>query len=375
MLGHLTAGVPHRNHGAMAQTMSALENFRLLASGERPAWIPFTLDVGGSEGFTTAIQQRFQRETGATDPAEYFDCDFRLASIPRRYAGDSGHQGAEVPPGTQFDEWGIGHWAGGAEDTYERMFPPFARFSTIGEVERYPEPVLDLGVIDRAVRSFHSRGYPVIGYAGSIYEWSWWLRGMEQFMVDLLQEPGLAAAIIAKVSGFTARLALESARAGIDVLAFYDDAGSQSGMQISPAIWRSLVKPAWKRVLDQVRREAPSAVFFLHSCGNITEIVPDIAEVGFQILHPVQPECMDPAAVKASWGGKLILCATLGAQKTLSLASAQEVRRETARLAKTLGADRRCILCPSNRIQPETPWENVVAFVEEARAASGRGSR
>jgi hypothetical protein len=50
--------------------MNARENFTLLASGERPAWIPFTMDIGGSEGFTAAIQQRFERETGATDPAE-----------------------------------------------------------------------------------------------------------------------------------------------------------------------------------------------------------------------------------------------------------------------------------------------------------------
>jgi uroporphyrinogen decarboxylase len=352
--------------------MNALENFRLLAAGGRPAWIPFTMDIGGSEGFTAAVQKRFERETGATDPAEYFDYDFRLASIPRRFAGDAGRPRADAHPGTQFDEWGIGHWAGGAEDTYQRMFPPLAAVGSIREIEDHPEPQLDLGAVDEAVRSFHSRGYPVICYAGSIYEWSWWLRGMEQFMVDLLEQPELAAAIVAKVSGFTARLALESARAGIDVLAFYDDAGSQSGMQISPSIWRSLIKPAWKRVLDQVRREAPSAVFFLHSCGNITEIVPDIAEAGFQILHPVQPECMDPAAVKAAWGGKLILCATLGAQKSLSLASAEQVRRETARLVETLGADGRCILCPSNRIQPETPWENVVAFAEAARASGGR---
>jgi hypothetical protein len=91
----------------------------------------------------------------------------------------------------------------------------------------------------------HDRGYPVLGYAGSIYEWSWWLRGMEQFMVDLLESPSLAQAIIARVADFTAHLAVETARAGIDVLAFYDDAGSQRGMQISPELWRSFIKPAW----------------------------------------------------------------------------------------------------------------------------------
>jgi uroporphyrinogen decarboxylase len=354
------------------KAMTALENFRLLAAGKRPAWIPFTMDIGGSEGFTTAIQKRFEKETGATDPAEYFDYDFRLASVARRFDGDPRHWNPDAPDGTQFDEWGIGHWAGGAEDTCERMFPPLSSAQNARDVERYPEPALDFDGVAARVQGFHDRGYPVACYAGSLYEWSWWLRGMERFMVDLLEEPLIAAAIVEKVAGVTTRLALESARAGIDVLAFYDDAGSQLGMQISPAIWRSLIKPAWARILAEVRRAAPSAVFFLHSCGNITEIVPDVAEVGFQILHPVQPECMDQEAVKARWGRKLILCATLGAQKTLSLASAEEVRRETARLARTLGADGRCILCPSNRIQPETPWENVIAFAEAAHEASPR---
>jgi uroporphyrinogen decarboxylase len=352
--------------------MTPLENFRMLVSGRRPAWIPFTMDIGGTEGFTTTIQRRFERETGAADPAEYFDYDFRLASVGKHFHGDPRHWNPDAPQGTQFDEWGIGHWAGGAEDTYERMFPPLASAASVREIEGFPGPVLEPAGVREKVAAFHARGYPVACYAGSIYEWAWWLRGMERFMIDLIEEPAIAAAIVEKVASFTTRLALESAKAGIDVLAFYDDAGSQLGMQISPAIWRALIKPAWTRVLTAVRRAAPGAVFFLHSCGNITEIVEDIAEAGFQVLHPVQPECMDQAAAKARWGDRLILCATLGAQKTLSLASADDVRRQTAWLVRTMGADGRCILCPSNRVQPETPWENVCAFADAARREGGR---
>ncbi len=352
--------------------MTPHENFRTLVAGSRPAWIPFTMDIGGTEGFTSAIQRRFEKETGATDPAEHFDYDFRLASVGRHFAGDPRQWNPDTPEGTQYDEWGIGHWAGGAEDTYERMFPPLATAASVKDVERYPEPILDAAGVREKVDAFHRRGYPVACYAGSIYEWSWWLRGMERFLVDLVEEPALAGAVVEKVASFTTRLALESARAGIDVLAFYDDAGSQLGLQVSPATWRGLIKPAWTRVLAAVREKAPGAVFFLHSCGNITQIVDDIADAGFQVLHPVQPECMDQAAAKARWGDRLILCATLGAQKTLSLSSAEEVRRQTAWLVETMGADGRCILCPSNRVQPETPWENVLAFAEAARREGGR---
>lgn len=349
--------------------MTPRENLFALVSGNTPEWVPFTMDIGGSDGFTTAIQKRFEQETGASDPAEYFDYDLRVVSLPRRFVGTNPRRWhPEAPANTEFDEWGIGHWAGGARDTYERMFPPMASMDSVEAVNTFPEPLIDVrGDTADKVRALHDRGYPVIGYAGSIYEWSWWLRGMEQFMVDLLAEPAFAHAVIARVAGFTRKLALATAAAGIDVLAFYDDAGSQSGMQISPELWRTFVKPAWKGVLEAVRQRYPWAVFFLHSCGNIEAIVADIVELGFHILHPVQPECMDAAAIKRTWGHRIIPCATLGAQRTLSLGTASEVRRETLRIMDTMAADGRAIVCPSNRIQPETPWENVLAFARAAR--------
>lgn len=348
--------------------MTPRENLRALVSGKSPEWVPFTMDVGGSEGFTAAIQKRFEAETGTADPAEHFDYDMRIVSLSRRFGGENPRRfHPEAPPGTEFDEWGIGHWAGGAEDTYEKMFPPFAAMESPKDVQRYPEPIVVEGTAAEKARALHARGYPAIGYAGSIYEWSWWLRGMEQFMVDLLADPPLARAIIARVSAFTAKLALATAEAGIDVLSFYDDAGSQYGMQVSPDLWRTFIKPAWKGVLDSVRRRHPQAIFFLHSCGNIDPIVPDVVELGFHILHPIQPECMDAAAVKQKWGDRIVPCATLGAQHTLSLSTAEEVRKETERVMERLAFDGRAIVCPSNRIQPETPWENVLAFASAAR--------
>ncbi|OHD69089.1 MAG: hypothetical protein A2177_08285 [Spirochaetes bacterium RBG_13_68_11] len=181
------------------------------------------------------------------------------------------------------------------------------------------EPAIVAGNAATRVAAFHARGYPVAGYAGSIYEWSWWLRGMEQFLVDLLEQPDLAGALVAKVAGFTTRLVLATAAAGIDLLCFY------------------------------------------------TPIVRDVAELGFPVLHPVQPECMDPALIKERFGDRIVLCATLGAQHTLARGTPDEVAAETTRLMDTLGADRRCLVYTSNRIQPETPWENVLAFERAAR--------
>ena len=344
-----------------------LENLRNLVSGDRGEWIPFTLDVGAMPGFTEPVMAKFRQETGAERSEEFFDFDFRTQSLAARFRGDDpAALHGDVDPGTTFDEWGIGHWAGGAAASYERMFSPLADAESVADVEALPAPVIERGQAAAAVQDHHGRGYPVFGYGGSVYEWSWWLRGMEAFMIDLAAAPDMADAVLAKVADYTRTLALETARAGVDVLCFYDDAGMQTGMQISPEMWRRFVKPRWRRILDSVRSAFPRCVFFLHCCGGIREIVPDIIEVGFQVLHPVQPECMDFRNIRQRYGRELVLCATISAQNLFPFGTPDDVRAWVRATRDLCSSDNRTILCPSNLIQPETPWENIVAFAEEA---------
>jgi uroporphyrinogen decarboxylase len=353
--------------------LSPRENLIRAAHGGNPRWIPFTLDVGAIPGMTEPVLRRFCEKTGEERPEEYFDYDFRTFSLRARSGSPNPerfHHGA--PPGTTFDEWGIGHWAGGMEATYEKMFSPLAEAERVEEIEAYPEPVIEEDQDLGPVVIFHRRGYPVFGYAGSIYEWSWWLRGMQRFMEDTILNPRLIDALTRKVAGYVERLALRSAGAGIDVLCFYDDVGMQTGMQVSPAAWRRFIKPHWKIILQRVRTEYPHAVFFLHSCGNMADIIPDLVEIGFNLLHPLQPECMDFACIRKDFGSRLMLCATISAQRVFPFGSADEVRSEVRRLKELCSEDNRCVLCPSNMIQPETPWENILAFVEESRAGRAR---
>lgn len=346
-----------------------MDNLNAFLDGGSPRWIPFSLDVGANPGLTPPVMRRFVEKTGASDPAEYFDFDWRTFSLTTHFGGqDPTRYHQAVEPGTTFDEWGIGHSSSSVEATLDRSYPPLRHVETVHEVESYPSPIIDQPADISRIADYHARGYPVFGYAGSIYEWSWWLRGMEEFLAGMLLEPDLTEAICDKVTEHTRRLALASARIGIDVLCFYDDAGMQSGMQISPQLWRKYVKPRWRRVLDDVRRQFPQVRTFLHSCGKITEIVPDIVDLGFDMLHPLQPECMDFAAIRRQFGKHIALCATISAQRILPFGSPEDVRREVRRLKQVCADDRRCILCPSNLIQPETPWDNLLAFAEEASA-------
>ena len=355
--------------GYFMATVTPLDNLRAMLDGGAAEWVPFSMAVGSQPGLSEPVMRTFRSITGAADPAEYFDADVRCRSLKTEFGGeDPAALHEAVEPGTTFDEWGNGHWAGGREGTVDKTYPALAAAETIREVEALPPPSIERQVDTGPIEAIHAAGYPVFGYAGSVYEWSWWIRGMERFMMDLLSEPKLAEAVIHKIAAHTARLALETARAGVDVLCFFDDAGMQSGMQISPDLWRRFVKPAWRSVLDAVRAESPGARFFLHSCGKIDAIVPDIIELGFHILHPVQPECMDFRTVYEEYGRDIVLTATISSQKIFPFGSPEEVRQEVRRLADVVADTRRAILMPSNVIQPETPWTNVVAFAEESRA-------
>lgn len=347
---------------------SPSENFRQVVEHGHADWIPFTLDVGSASGFTEPALNVFHEKTGTEHPEEFFDYDFRTVSLRTRFGGtDPAALHSEAEPGTVFDEWGIGHWAGGATGTYERILPPLEKAATVAQIEAIPIPLIEAGNTSKAVETYRARGYPVFGYAGSIYEWSWWLRGMQQFMMDLLVNPGIAEATIRKVTGYTKALALESARAGIDVLCFYDDAGMQTGLQVAPELWRQFIKPRWCEVLEAVRSQYPDRVFFLHSCGKIDAIIPDIIELGFHILHPLQTECMDFRKARQRFGRDIVLCATISAQQLFPFGSPDDIRQWVRDIKRICATDNCAILCPSNLIQPETPWENIVAFAEAAR--------
>lgn len=308
--------------------MTALENFDLLVTGKEPRWIPFTLDVGARNGLSSAVRERFKDETGWSDAAEYFDYDFRIKSIRVSWP--------------------------------EQERPPLKDAREVSQIEDYPLPVLESRGVADDVHELHLRGYPVVGFAGSMTGWAERLRGLRMLASDAAERPALAEAIVERIAGFTRALAESSAAAGIDVLAFSDDA------PISPELWRSLIKPAWKSVLKAVSTRHPRAVFFLHTSGEIGEIVPDLVEIGFKIVHASGPNT-DIRTMKRQWGDRLVVCATVQAGETLRSASAQDVRLSTSRLMDLLGDDRRCIICPSAAIGPDTPWENVLAFTCAAR--------
>jgi uroporphyrinogen decarboxylase len=334
--------------------------------------LPLTLDIGASAGIDSSYLDIFRRHTGAEDPAEYFDYDVRFVKAPlTATAADFARYYEELLPGTTFDEFGVGHVP--VPDFPLGMdIHPWKLFSDPRQVEEYPFPFFELRESTvAAIRALQKRGYAVSVAAGSINEWCYYLRGMDSFLMDLVLAPRLAEAILERVAELCRLMARELAAAGADILCFYGDMGSQTGLLIGPELWSERIQPRWRRILEAGRRENPEVMMFYHSCGYIEPIIPGLIEAGFEILNPVQPESMDPVQIKRRYGERIALWGGIGMQSTMLTGSAADVRAAVQRLAEVWAPGGAALVTAAQTMLPDVPWENVLALVDAVRAFRG----
>jgi uroporphyrinogen decarboxylase len=138
-------------------------------------------------------------------------------------------------------------------------------------------------------------------------------------------------------------------------------------MLMSVKMWRTWLKPRLARTIAAARAIRPDVLVFYHSDGDVTAIIPDLLEIGVDILNPIQPECMDPVALKRAYGERLSFWGTIGTQSTFPFGSPEDVRREVRARISTVGVGGGLFLAPTHVIEPEVPFDNIVAFVEAVR--------
>jgi uroporphyrinogen decarboxylase len=120
-------------------------------------------------------------------------------------------------------------------------------------------------------------------------------------------------------------------------------------------------------VIEAAKEANPEVLIFYHSCGYIEPIIPDLIEIGVDILNPVQPESMDPERIKKLYGNELAFWGTIGTQTTLPFGTPDEVRQEVKRMIETVGDGGGLLISPTHVIEPDVPWENIMAFVDAVK--------
>lgn len=350
--------------------MTQRENLLKLLRRERHDFIPVELMLCPS------LVELYKRETGSDKPyGEYFDMPERGVEgpvLPPRKTPDwASFYKEELAPGTTFDTWGVAHEPGSAEAAHmTRMYHPLKGASLDG-IKSYPWPEwdrADASAMKAQADRIKEEGYSPAGYqACTIWETSWYVRSMEDLMMDMAMEDEKASWILDRVTNDSCLRAAAFARAGVDILHLGDDVGMQFNTMLSTDMWRQWLKPRLKRVIDAARAEKPDILIFYHSCGFVTPFINDFIEIGIDILNPAQPECMDFADLFKEFGGRISFWGAIGTQTTMPFGTPEEVRAEVERDLAIAGPTGGFFPAPTHLLEPEVPWANIEAYVQACR--------
>jgi uroporphyrinogen decarboxylase len=270
---------------------------------------------------------------------------------------------------TYTDEWGVTWRAHPYETPFgtghytEMVGHPLAADdaidSYVGPDPHRPELYLEA---ERVLRDYKDEYWIVGVTVTTIFETAWALRGYQQMLMDLVVDRDLADRILEIPYQYHLAAAKKLVEMGVDMIWVGDDIGTQRAMLMAPETWRSLLKPRMANYIATLKAINPSVKIAYHSDGVITPIVPDLIEIGLDVLNPIQPACMDPAEVKQQFGDKLCFWGSIDEQHTLPFGSPADVRAEVLRRLQTIGKQGGLILGPTHHVQLDTPMENFWAM-------------
>jgi uroporphyrinogen decarboxylase len=231
---------------------------------------------------------------------------------------------------------------------------------------QFPNPLRDqsFASIPEAIAK-HPHRFRKFSIGFSLFERAWTLRGMENLMIDFIDNPDFVHQLLEAIADWNIAHVKRALEFDLDAIHFGDDWGAQHGLLMGPGLWREFIKPQLKRMYGIVR-DAGKFVS-IHSCGDVDELFDDLVEIGLNCFNPFQPEVMDVAELMKAYRGRLAFHGGLSTQQTLPYGTADDVRAETRRLLE-LGSPGGYIFAPAHGVPGDVPVENLVAMIETVTA-------
>lgn len=250
--------------------------------------------------------------------------------------------------------------------------PPLQHMQTVQELDNFPWPKAidwDYSNIERDLAANSDKA--TWGHSRGFFEISHFMRGMDTFLIDLMQSPQLACRLMDHIGDYLlakAERILEAANSQFVFFEYNDDVAHQQGLMLAPAVWRRTIKPRMARFCELYHHYGAKVRY--HCCGSCYEIIPDLIEIGVDILNPVQPLAtnMDPFKLKKEYGRDLCFHGGVDTQQLLPKASPREVYNQVCRLIEKVGKDGGYILGGGHIIQADVPLANVLAMINAAKA-------
>jgi uroporphyrinogen-III decarboxylase len=210
--------------------------------------------------------------------------------------------------------------------------------------------------------------YRIMHWWYTLFERHWSLRGMTNALMDYYTNPEEVHRLFRALTDFYLRI-IERAKDELDADAIYttDDLGTQTGPFFSPALFDEFYAPYYRELIE--RAHAKGMHYWLHTCGDVTRLMPKFIELGLDVIHPIQKHAMDETAVARQFGGQIAVWAGFDVQQTIPYGTAEDVRLEVRHLMDTFARpDGRLLFTAGNGITGDTPYASLEALFEEAYA-------
>lgn len=341
--------------------------------------MPIALICSGFEGSTRTELAAYLGLDAGEGIERYLERFLDVAVVGDGFRGESPeYRGPKLGRGAEGeyeDIWGA--WrkpvSYGQGVYYEICHYPLAQITDAADLckHRWPDPDWwDYSALPELIaHATERRDYALAILSGNPFERTWWMRGLEQTLMDMVEQPELFHQIMARVTDFqiaSTRRILAAAARQIEFAFTGDDIAGQRGLLISLPMWEEHIKP-YHVCLNRAIHEFGTKVMY-HSDGAVMEAIPGLIEMGIDVLQALQfsADGMDPVAMKERHGDRLCFQGGISVQTTLPFGSVEEVRQEVRDRIRVLGRSGGYILGPSHAIQAGTPPENIAAMFEEA---------
>lgn len=217
----------------------------------------------------------------------------------------------------------------------------------------------------------YQKDYYIIGRLHcTIFETAWALRGFTNLIMDFARSPELAHRILEIPYRYHKAVACKMASMGVDMIWLGDDVSGQDNLFFSPAMWRTYLKGRMADIISSAKAIKPDLKIAYHCDGNVMKLIPDLIEIGIDVLNPIQPECLPPQQVKEQFGDRLCFFGGIAVQSTLPFGTPEDVAREVRARQATLGKGGGWICAPTHHVQLDTPMENFWALVNTVANAA-----
>ncbi len=369
--------------------MTPRERVRTTLNHQEPDRVPVDLGSTGNTGITAGAYSGLVKRLGIDAEVTIWDRMQGLAVPDERVlqalhidtrgiwlGSPDGRPNRDLEGDSYVDEWGVVRARPEGGLYYDLIKSPLSGEITESDLRSFDwpdggDPGRFRGIAERAKMLHDETPYAVVFHAAAGFlTRSQYLRGFEDWFTDLGADPDL----LGQVMDHTLEVQLETTAIGlrevgkyIDVMMFGDDIGMQYGPLVSPAMYRRMLKPRQAK-LFALAHSLTDAKLLYHTCGSVVELIPDLIEIGVDILNPVQVSAanMDTATLKAKFGDKLSFWGAIDSQSVMPSGTPDAVRAEARKRITDLAPGGGYVVDNVHNIQADVPAENIIALYDEA---------